>query len=128
MRICEKCGKTISDEDYDKYQGFCTDCLYSEVSRASSALPTMNCSYCGKPALVKCAICGKLVCGEHARMRKGDTNPSHARCIGCVPQSTYRNNTRNPGDDIPWRCICRIILLIVTLILTFVFGFGIIIF
>jgi ribosomal protein S18 acetylase RimI-like enzyme len=47
----------------------------------------MICEYCGKDALYRCAICGKLVCGEHVKLRT--TCPS---CTG--KQSLNYNITR----------------------------------
>jgi len=29
----------------------------------------MNCKHCGKDAIYKCSICGRLTCGEHTKLR-----------------------------------------------------------
>ena len=40
----------------------------------------MSCEYCGKDAIYKCGVCGKLVCGEHAKLR--------TVCPSCIEKTT----------------------------------------
>lgn len=40
----------------------------------------MSCNYCGKDAVYKCSICGKLMCREHVRLR--------TICPACVKKAT----------------------------------------
>jgi len=40
----------------------------------------MTCEYCGKDALYRCIICGKLACGEHVKLR--------TLCPSCVSKQS----------------------------------------
>jgi RecJ-like exonuclease len=40
----------------------------------------MSCNYCGKDAVYKCSICGKMMCGKHVRLR--------TICPACVKKAT----------------------------------------
>ena len=40
----------------------------------------MSCAYCGKDALYKCIICGRLACGEHVKLR--------TLCPSCVSKQS----------------------------------------
>lgn len=40
----------------------------------------MSCEYCGRDAIYKCGVCGKLVCGEHAKLR--------TVCPSCIEKTT----------------------------------------
>lgn len=44
----------------------------------------MKCHYCTRDAVCKCAVCGKLLCGEHTQLRT--VCPNHAKRV----QPTYR--------------------------------------
>jgi RecJ-like exonuclease len=40
----------------------------------------MSCKYCEKDAIYRCNICGKLICGEHAKLR--------TVCTACTKKTT----------------------------------------
>jgi len=40
----------------------------------------MNCKYCGKDAIYRCGICGRMLCGEHAKLR--------TVCQSCIKKNT----------------------------------------
>jgi len=40
----------------------------------------MICEYCGKDAVYRCSVCGRLVCGEHAKLR--------IICASCTKKTT----------------------------------------
>jgi ribosomal protein S18 acetylase RimI-like enzyme len=40
----------------------------------------MICEYCGKDAVYRCSVCGRLVCGEHAKLR--------IICTSCTKKTT----------------------------------------
>jgi ribosomal protein S18 acetylase RimI-like enzyme len=42
----------------------------------------LSCEYCGKDAVYKCGVCGKLVCGEHAKLR--------TVCPSCIEKTTLQ--------------------------------------
>jgi len=39
----------------------------------------MNCEYCGKDAIYKCSVCGRMVCREHAKLR--------TVCTSCIKKT-----------------------------------------
>jgi len=41
----------------------------------------MSCEYCGKDALYKCSVCGRLTCGEHVKLR--------TVCPSCAKKSNF---------------------------------------
>jgi ribosomal protein S18 acetylase RimI-like enzyme len=44
----------------------------------------MICEYCGKDALYRCTVCGKLVCGEHVKLRTA--------CPSCMSKQSLNYN------------------------------------
>jgi len=40
----------------------------------------MSCEYCGKDAVYRCSVCGRLICGEHAKLR--------TVCPSCIKKTT----------------------------------------
>jgi len=42
----------------------------------------LSCKYCEKDAVYKCGVCGKLVCGEHAKLR--------TVCPSCIKKTTLQ--------------------------------------
>jgi ribosomal protein S18 acetylase RimI-like enzyme len=40
----------------------------------------MNCEYCGKDAVYRCSVCGRMVCREHAKLR--------TVCTSCIKKTT----------------------------------------
>jgi ribosomal protein S18 acetylase RimI-like enzyme len=40
----------------------------------------MNCEYCGKNAIYKCSVCGRMVCREHTKLR--------TVCTSCIKKTT----------------------------------------
>jgi ribosomal protein S18 acetylase RimI-like enzyme len=44
----------------------------------------MSCEYCGKDAVYKCGVCGRLLCGEHAKLR--------TVCRSCVSKRSLNHS------------------------------------
>ena len=42
----------------------------------------MSCKYCGKDAVYKCSVCGRLSCGEHVKLR--------AVCLSCIGKQSLK--------------------------------------
>jgi ribosomal protein S18 acetylase RimI-like enzyme len=40
----------------------------------------MSCEYCGKDAVYRCSVCGRLICGEHVKLR--------TVCPSCIKKTT----------------------------------------
>jgi GNAT superfamily N-acetyltransferase len=53
----------------------------------------MSCKYCEKDALYRCSVCGRLVCGEHAKFR--------TLCTSCTKKTTlnYTINKVTLGNE-----------------------------
>ena len=121
-KTCINCGREISEEQHDNYQGFCTQCLQAEFRRMgrNDELPYTTCRYCSNPAMVTCSICGKPLCASHIMVHKNDPNPAHGRCRDCVPRRTYVRTSSGNSDARTIYCVCKIVVLIIILIGTII--------
>jgi len=51
----------------------------------------MNCEYCGKEPIYRCNLCGKSVCGEHAKLR--------TVCPSCIRKTTLKYVINKAASD-----------------------------
>jgi len=59
----------------------------------------MNCEYCGKDAVYRCSICGRLICGEHAKLRTVCTSCIKKTILNCtIDKVTLDKERKNSGD------------------------------
>lgn len=52
----------------------------SSKQKLSKGRIALSCEYCGKDALYKCVVCGRLTCGEHVKLR--------TVCPSCTEKAT----------------------------------------
>lgn len=51
----------------------------------------MSCRYCEKDAVYKCAFCGKLLCGDHAKLR--------VSCPSCLKKTKVKYNIEDVAEE-----------------------------
>lgn len=51
----------------------------------------MNCEYCGKDAVYRCSVCGRLACGEHVKLR--------TVCPSCIRKTTFEHTIDKATSD-----------------------------
>ena len=114
-KTCINCGRDISEGQFDTYQGFCNNCLQSELKQMvrSDTLPYTSCRYCAKPAAITCSICGKPLCSSHIMVQKNDPNPYHGRCRDCVPRRTYSRSSGGTRISIKGIVYCIILIVVI---------------
>ena len=72
MKNCVSCGLEISDEQFDNFEGMCSECIRAKKYGTSTGEKTKieKCHYCDRAATNRCEDCGKSICGWHQHQRE----------------------------------------------------------
>lgn len=121
MKNCESCGLEISEEQFDKFEAMCSECIRAKKYGTSTEKKAKieKCYYCDRAATNQCQDCRKPICGWHQQQRESNFTRNSifssvgTRCPDCDDNYTGR------------ACCITVIFIIIGLIFSIVTGINV---